>query len=118
MMAMANGSSGSRAYRSERSRRGHAMRLILAFNIGLSLVTLQAGQAETFVLELPQALGGYGPSRNLAIDFGMCFTQIEEVRIQLGGTFTPGVGHGDGVERPVDPPFPWPGDFEAFIDTP
>ena len=80
----------------------------------IALLAMTAGvSGKTVSVALPELLGGYGPfqSRTTSLDLGVSFLSINEARISCSGTITPGLGHGDGVERPADDYFDWPGQF-------
>ena len=78
-------------------------------------------QAEIITLPLPELAGSVGrhPNWDIAnIDLGVTFSEIHSVRIQCSGTISPGVGCGDGVERPVFPYYDIPGVIEMFMEHP
>ncbi len=78
-------------------------------------------QADIITLPLPELAGPVGrhPNWNIAnIDLGVTFSEIHSVRIQCSGTISPGVGCGDGVERPVFPYYDIPGVIEMFMEHP
>lgn len=65
------------------------------------LAAMSFADATTVTIELPDLVGELHqyPNGSVAVfDFGTSFLQIDEVRIQLTGTFTPGLAHGDGDE--------------------
>jgi hypothetical protein len=84
------------------------------------LGTMMLASGETFTVPLPELLGVYGPgsSRTASFDLGTSFRAIQKVRIHWSGTLTPGLGHGDGIERPADEWFAWPAKFGALMDPP
>lgn len=79
----------------------------LAVLVILSVLLLAGttARAEIFTVELPEFLGPLeenGTTKTVSFDFGTSFLQIDDVRIQLEGTFTPGLAHGDGLWIPED----------------
>jgi hypothetical protein len=59
----------------------------------------------------------YPGGKTESFDTGVNFKNINEVRLYCSGTITPGLGCGDGAERPVYPYFDWPSQIEFFMDT-
>lgn len=77
--------------------------------------------ADIITAPLPELVGSvvqYSDMSGVDVDLGVTFSAIQSVRIQLSGTITPGLGCGDGVERPVLPYFDVPGVIEIFFDHP
>jgi hypothetical protein len=77
------------------------------------------GIAETLTIELPDLVGDLEPppsGSSAAFDFGTYFIDVEQVRIDLRGTFTPGSAHGDGVQFPVDEWFEVPAEIEVTME--
>lgn len=78
--------------------------LIIAVVIAIMLLGASSS-ADADIVELPELVGNLEPYPNgstAAFDFGTPFLSINEVKIQMAGTFTPGLAQGDGVEIPVD----------------
>ena len=74
-------------------------------------------RADIVEVGLPQLVGQYSVgSRTVTVDLDAEFESIQTVRISLQGHGTPGVRLGDGVERPVNPPFDWPAQFMLSMD--
>ncbi|MHC5062037.1 MAG: PEP-CTERM sorting domain-containing protein [Planctomycetota bacterium] len=76
--------------------------------------------AEIFTVELPELLGPleeYGTTKTASFDFGVSFIEITDVRIQLTGTSTPGLAHGDGFRVPEDEWIDVPGIFNGSMDA-
>ena len=88
------------------------------------LVLLSIGgvvQADIITVPLAEFVGPVGryPDVNVIyVDSGVTFSEILSVKIQVSGTITPGLGCGDGVERPVLPYYEVPGTIEMFMDYP
>jgi hypothetical protein len=77
----------------------------------------RSSAAESITVPLPQLIGPYTVgSREFSFDLGTAFEAIDAVEVQLKGRGFPGLGVGDGVERPVEPPFAWPAHFSVVID--
>jgi hypothetical protein len=89
---------------------------ILIFCVVLFCTIICSGQ--TYFHPLPELLGTYSNSRTASIDFGHSFNSICKVSIYLEGYITPGLGQGDGVEWPVLPTFPLPGEVDCFMIDP
>lgn len=87
--------------------------------VGCVLAGTPLAAADTFEVPLPGLIGNYsvGLGKETSFDFGTGFQSISDVRIRWTGTVTPGVGQGDGVERPMFPTFPWPARLYARMDT-
>ncbi len=94
------------------------MKAIFQSFIALLLLCTTTVLASTVTVALPGLEGSipfpYGKIESL--DFGTNFKSINEVRLYCTGTITPGLGCGDGVERPVYPYFDWPSQIEFFMD--
>ncbi len=90
--------------------------LAVAVFVGVLSATV-AGR--TVSIDLPGLIGPipYPGSKTEACDFGQSFAAIADVRFRCSGTITPGLGCGDGVERPVFPYFDWPAQIEAYMDS-
>jgi hypothetical protein len=76
--------------------------------------------AEIFTVELPELNGPLvekWTTKTASFDFGVSFLQINEVRLQLTGTLTPGSAHGDGIKHPEDEWIDVPGLFEGQMDA-
>jgi len=90
----------------------------------LLLLLLQIGcfaRADIITVPLTELAGPVGRHPNwdvIDVDLGVTFSEIQSVKIQVSGTITPGLGCGDGVERPVLPYFEIPGIIEIFMDHP
>jgi hypothetical protein len=89
----------------------------------VGLVVLAVFRAGTFgqtvTIELPDLVGPLeiNNPKMQVVDLGVTFLSIEEVRFGCSGTITPGLGCGDGVERPVFPYFEMPGEIEGYMNT-
>lgn len=84
------------------------------------LAAMSFADAATITIELPDLVGELHqyPNGSVAVfDFGTSFLQIDEVRIQLTGTFTPGLAHGDGVEIPANQWLEVPPEILAGMDS-
>ena len=90
--------------------------LVSAVFVGVFSATA-AGR--TVSIDLPGLIGPipYPGGKTEAFDFGRSFEAIADVRFRCSGTITPGLGCGDGVERPVFPYFDWPAQIEAYMDS-
>ncbi|HPD46932.1 MAG TPA: hypothetical protein P5279_05170 [Anaerohalosphaeraceae bacterium] len=90
----------------------------------VSLVILWAGcfvgaAVVTFpVPELEGLVGGYESAEVVTVNLGVAFTEIHSVRIACWGSISPGLGCGDGVERPVFPYYQIPGLIEFVVERP
>jgi hypothetical protein len=91
------------------------VRYVLLLCISMSITSVSA---ETFIVDLPGLLGTYSGSREVTFDYGHSFCQINQVSVHLDGYVTPGLGQGDGVERPVYSQFPWPAEVYCLMDPP
>jgi hypothetical protein len=93
---------------------------IVALALVFCLLPLSKSDSEVIEIPLPELTGSYNIdtlSRTVAFDLGQCLAEIHQVWIRWAGTSTYGTGHGDGVERPVEPWFDWPGSLSATMDT-
>jgi len=82
----------------------------------LFLLLSQTGtiSAVTIAIELPELVGElqqYPNGSSAEFNFETSFLQIDEVSIQLNGTFTPGLAQGDGDELLEVPP-----EIEIYTD--
>ena len=78
-------------------------------------------QADIITFPLTELIGPVGrhPNRDIVhFDLGITFSEIQSVTIQCSGSISPGIGCGDGVERPVFPYYEIPGTIEMFMDHP
>lgn len=69
---------------------------------------LCSAEAAIYSVPLPEFIGEIETHPNesvAAFDFGTSFVDIYQVRIQVAGTFTTGLAHGDGVEIPAEETF-------------
>ncbi len=98
------------------------MRKQLYFTVLLLLLWIGCfAQADIVTVSLTELAGPVGRHPNwdvIDVDLGVIFSEIQSVKIQVSGTITPGLGQGDGVERPVLPYFELPGIIEIFMDHP
>lgn len=75
--------------------------------------------ANVYQISLPGLagpVGSYPNWTNTTFNFGTMFQSIQDVRFKCYGTMTPGIGCGDGTERPVLPYFEFSGEIEIFMD--
>ena len=75
--------------------------------------------AETYTVDLPELVGLYDEndtSKTATFDFETTFIQIDEVRISMNGTFTPGTAHGDGIWNPIDELIDLPPEIHLYMD--
>jgi hypothetical protein len=82
---------------------------------------VQTARAETFIVDLPELVGQYSMGAGEAtaqFDLGTTLQSIQSVEMGWAGTIIPGVGHGDGIERPIDEYFDWPGTFGSLMNYP
>lgn len=73
--------------------------MVLVLTLAGSLVN-----AAIFSVALPELVGeNQAPfNTNFLFDFNTSFNQINDVKIQIIGTYTPGQAHGDGMWNPTD----------------
>ncbi|MFH1220343.1 MAG: FlgD immunoglobulin-like domain containing protein [Candidatus Eisenbacteria bacterium] len=84
----------------------------------LSASLICAAFAEIIEIPLSSLLCYYtiSDSRTAAFDIGSPISAVTNVWIRWSGTITPGLGHGDGIERPAGDWFPWPAEMIAIMD--
>jgi hypothetical protein len=94
---------------------------ITALAFLLSLLPLSNVAGEIIEIYLPELTGNYtidsASARTATFNLEQPVTEIHQVWIQLAGTITYGTGHGDGIIRPVEPWFDWPGQVYAKMDA-
>jgi len=94
---------------------------IIALALFLSLLPLSNVAGEIIEIPLPELTGSYtidpASTRTVAFDLGQPVTEVHQVWIRWAGSMTYGIGQGDGVIRPVEPWFDWPGQVYAKMDT-
>ena len=90
--------------------------IISFFMIGISSISAFGA---TITVPLPGLAGPlpFPGSKNQTFDAAMTFESIANVRVFCAGTIIPGLGCGDGVERPVYPFFEWPCQIQMFMDA-
>lgn len=94
---------------------------IIAFSLLSFCLFVQNVQSEIVEIQLPELTGIYTMntlSQTATFDLGQPVAEVHQVWIQWSGTITYGTGHGDGVLRPSDEWFPWPGQVYAYMDAP
>ena len=85
--------------------RQRSLVIVVVAMLGWGLGSAEAGMYSVPLPEFVGELQTY-PNESVALfDFGTNFVDIYQVRIQVAGTFTTGLGHGDGVEIPEDHTF-------------
>ena len=88
--------------------------------VSILLLAGPTANAEIFTVELPEFTGPLTEkwtTKTESFDFGVSFLQINQVRIQLIGTFTPGTAHGNGIWVPEDEWIDVPGIFEGLMNS-
>ena len=88
--------------------------------VSILLLAGPTANAEIFTVELPEFTGPLTEkwtTKTESFDFGVSFLQINQVRIQLIGTFTPGTAHGNGIWVPEDEWIDVPGIFEGRMNS-
>lgn len=78
-------------------------------------------QAEVVVWPLPELVGPVGrlPEPGVvSLDLGSAFSEIHSIQLRCWGSISPGLGCGDGIERPVWPYYHIPGIIEFTVEHP
>lgn len=94
--------------------------LIKSFFIAAFLffcLKIDTSHADTLHVELPQLQGFFGVNRSIEFDLGVIIESINNVKVKWNGTITPGLGHGDGVEKPEYEWFEWPTQIYAYLKS-
>jgi hypothetical protein len=94
---------------------------IITLTLFLCFLSHNNTESEIIELSLPELIGHYTSdtlSRTVTFHLGQPVAEVHQVWIRWTGTISYGTGHGDGVERPVEPWFDWPTQVSASMDTP
>jgi hypothetical protein len=80
------------------------MKLKLFLMVIVIALAVPMVNADLFQIPLPELVGENQAPGNIdfSFDFGTSFTQINDLQIQIIGTYTPGQTHGDGQWVPAD----------------
>ena len=85
---------------------GGSKNLTILFTFMLLSCLAYFASATEVTIPLPGLVGSV--PKSTTFDFEMNFLSIDSVTIHCIGNIMPGLGQGDGVERPVFPQFEWP----------
>lgn len=96
------------------ARSGGSNKEAFLFTFVLLHIFVYLASATEITIPLPGLTGSV--PKSTGFDFGVSFENINSVTIHCIGNITPGLGQGDGVERPVYPQFEWPAEMVFYSD--
>ena len=91
------------------------MKLVI-FLLSVMVFAVSFAEAEVVNVPLPGFVGTYSGVKTASFDAGTSFEYIGGAKIKLTGQISPGLGCGDGVEKPVFPYFDWWGSASFIMD--